>query len=387
MKIYMFPGQGSQAKGMGGELFDRFQDLTGKADRILGYSIKELCLDDPRAELGKTQFTQPALYVVNALSYYRKIEDGGAVPDFLAGHSLGEFNALLAAGCFDFETGLKLVQKRGELMGQVSGGAMAAVMNASREEIEARLKEHGLSKVYLANYNTPSQIVLSGLYEEIAEAEQIFQGGKLRYYPLATSGAFHSAFMRDAMAQFREFIEGFALAAPRIPVVANVTARPYQPDAIVDTLASQIASTVRWCESMQHLLALAAARGEAADFEELGNGDVLTRMAFTIKAQTPEHTLQGMLDVEQAPAADAGPGVASTPATAAIAAIAAMADVREKVAAWNKAFPVGTRVTSTVSDYDELETRSEAIVLFGHRAAVYMKGYNGYFDLNELAPA
>lgn len=389
MKIYMFPGQGSQAKGMGGELFDRFQHLTDKADRILGYSVKELCLDDPRDELGKTQFTQPALYVVNALSYYRKIEDGGARPDVLAGHSLGEFNALLAAECFDFETGLKLVQKRGELMGQVSGGAMAAVMNASREEIEARLKEHGLSNVYLANYNTPSQIVLSGLYEEIAQAEQIFTGGKLRYYPLATSGAFHSAFMREAMVQFRDYIQGFAFAAPRIPVIANVTARPYQPDTIVDTLSSQIASTVRWCESMQYLLARAIARGEALDFEELGNGDVLTRMAFTIKSQTPEQALQDILEAEKAPApaADQEPATATAPAIATIAQIAAMADVRDKVAAWNKTFPIGTRVTSTVSDYDELETRTEAIVLFGHRAAVYMKGYNGYFDLNELAPA
>ena len=111
MKVYMFPGQGSQSKGMGGDLFDRFKDMTEKADSILGYSIKELCLEDPRSELGKTQFTQPALYVVNALSYFSKIEEAGKAPDFVAGHSLGEFNALMAAQCFDFETGLKLVCK------------------------------------------------------------------------------------------------------------------------------------------------------------------------------------------------------------------------------------------------------------------------------------
>lgn len=389
MKIYMFPGQGSQSKGMGGDLFDRFKELTDKAGNILGYSIKELCLEDPRDELGKTQFTQPALYVVNALSYAKKIEDGGQMPDFVAGHSLGEFNALQAAQCFDFETGLKLVQKRGELMGQVRNGAMAAVMNASKEEIEEKLKARGLSNVYLANYNTPSQIVLSGLANEIAEAEELFQQGKMRYYPLATSGAFHSAFMRDAMVQFKEFIKGFQFAEPKIPVIANVTARPYKSETMLETLSSQIASTVRWAESMQYLLALGASKGEAVEFEELGNGDVLTRMAFTIKNQTPEAVLQEIIKKEKEPPVQASETTAGNEAAKKLdhSVIASLADVREKVAAWNKSYPIGTKVNSTAAGYGDLETRTEAIVLFGHRAAVYMKGYNGYFDLNELTPA
>lgn len=108
MKVFMFPGQGSQYRGMGGALFDDFKELTARADHVLGYSIKELCLEDPRRELNKTQFTQPALYVVNALCCLRKVQETGAKPDFLVGHSLGEFNALLAAECFDFETGLQL---------------------------------------------------------------------------------------------------------------------------------------------------------------------------------------------------------------------------------------------------------------------------------------
>jgi len=378
MKIYMFPGQGSQSKGMGAGLFDRFRHLTEQADAILGYSIRELCLDDPRDELGKTQFTQPALYVVNAMSYYARLEDAGRAPDVVAGHSLGEFNALLAAGCFDFETGLKLVRKRGELMGQVSGGAMAAVMNASKDEIEQRLRDAGLRNVYLANYNTPSQIVVSGLYDEIAQAEALFQEGKMRYYPLATSGAFHSAFMADAMAQFKDFIQGFAFSAPAIPVIANVTARPYAVETMVETLASQIASTVRWSESIQYLLAQGLARGEEAEFEELGNGDVLTRMVFTIKAQTPEPVLRAILEADDEPA--------QVPEPAHVAEPAAMS-VQDKVAAWNRSHRIGARVTSTVGGYDALETRTEAMVLFGHRAAVYMKGYNGYFDLDELVPA
>src|SRR4051812_36667715 len=129
-KAYVFPGQGSQRKGMGENLFDEFPELTKKADKILGYSIKELCLNDSDSKLNQTQYTQPALYVVNALSYQKKIKDEGKQPDYLAGHSLGEYNALQAAGIFSFEDGLKLVKKRGELMSQAKNGGMAAILNA-----------------------------------------------------------------------------------------------------------------------------------------------------------------------------------------------------------------------------------------------------------------
>jgi malonyl CoA-acyl carrier protein transacylase len=372
MKTYMFPGQGSQSKEMGGNLFDRFKELTDKADSILGYSIKQLCLEDPRNELGNTRFTQPALYVVNALSYLKKIEESGQMPDFLVGHSLGEFNALQAAQCFDFETGLKLVQKRGELMGQVSGGAMAAVLNATKAEIEETLKTNGLANVYLANYNTPSQIVLSGAVDEIAKLEKFFQQGTMRFYPLETSGAFHSAFMQDAMEQFKEYLKQFKFAQPKIAVIANVTARPYGHDAILETLSSQIANTVRWSESIQYLMALGASGGDAMEFEELGHGDVLTRLVLTIKMQTPEASLHQLIKEELS-----GENLEKI-------APAKNADAEAKVIAWNKKHPIGTKVKSSTMDYDHLETRTEAVVLFGHRAAVYMKGYNGYFDSDEL---
>ncbi len=382
MKIYMFPGQGSQAKGMGGELFDRFRDMTGQADAILGYSIKELCLEDPRGELGKTQFTQPALYTVNALSYFAKLEDGGGIPDFLAGHSLGEFDALMAAGCFDFETGLKFVQKRGALMGEVTGGGMAAVLNASKDEIEETLAAGGIADVYLANYNSPSQIVISGSAEQIAKAQPLFKKGKMRFYPLATSGAFHSRFMRDAMVQFGEYLQGFEFSAPKIPVIANVTARPYEAGKLLETLSSQIASTVQWSGSVQYLLALALARsrGKGAEFEELGHGDVLTKLVETIRRQTPDDVLDGFFPAQQA-AGSANTSNVDAPAAAPTNVAA------EKVRSWNVRHPVGTRVKSTIMDDGELETRTEAVLLFGHRAAVYMKGYNGYFDLEEVVPA
>jgi malonyl CoA-acyl carrier protein transacylase len=373
MKTYMFPGQGSQSKEMGAGLFERFPELTARADAILGYSIRELCMEDPRDELGKTQFTQPALYVVNALSYFAKLEEEGA-PDFLAGHSLGEFNALMAAGCFDFDTGLRLVQKRGELMSAISGGAMAAIVNASSEHIAEVLKANGLNNVYMANFNAPLQTVISGLHAEVAAAEPHFQmQGKMRFYPLATSGAFHSAYMAEAMAQFRVFLQDVPFAPPTIPVLANVTARPYDSAAMLDTLASQIASTVRWSDSMQYLMALAHVRGVTPEFIECGHGDVLTRLAFTIKTQTPQAALESFIathlpeHVQAAPAAPAG----------------ALA----KVNAFRQRFPVGSKLKSSSGNYGELETRTEPLVLFGHRAAVYMKGYKGYFDIDELSAA
>lgn len=375
MKTYMFPGQGSQAKEMGANLFDSYPDLTAKADAILGYSIKELCLQDPHGELGKTQFTQPALYVVNALSYFRMVEEQG-VPDFLIGHSLGEFNALMAAGCFDFETGLRLVQKRGELMSRISGGGMAAVVNATKEQIAETLKANGLNNIYMANFNAPLQTVLSGLHEEISRAEKFFQKkGKIRYYPLATSGAFHTVYMKDAMEEFRKFLKDIPFSAPAIPVISNVTARPYQADAVLDTLSSQIANTVRWFESVQYLMALAHQRGETPVFVECGHGDVLARLALTIKSQTPE------ADIVQFIHDNLSGGEAMKPVSA------QFGSAEEKVLAWKKRYPVGSRMKSSIAGYEILETRTEPVVLFGHRAAVYMKGYNGYFDLDELAPA
>jgi malonyl CoA-acyl carrier protein transacylase len=295
LKTYLFPGQGSQSKGMGAGLFERFPELVAVADDILGYSIRTLCLEDPDNLLNKTQFTQPALYVVNALSYASRVTQSGA-PDFLAGHSLGEFNALLAAGCFDFATGLRLVRKRGELMGQTQGGSMAAILNASAEQIAGILSANGLTNVCMANFNTPLQTVISGPREAVASASQHFQMvGKMRFYPLATSGAFHSYYMRDAMEQFRAYLKDVQFVAPAIPVLANVTGRPYQGGAILDTLASQIANTVRWCDSIQYLLALAQQRGVAPQFVECGHGDVLTRMVAMIQAQTPQVELERAL--------------------------------------------------------------------------------------------
>lgn len=385
MKTYMFPGQGSQARGMGGELFDEFPELTAKADEVLGYSIKELCLTDPRKELGKTQFTQPALFVVNALSYYKRVKDNGA-PDFLAGHSLGEFNALLAAECFDFETGVKLVKKRGELMSQATEGAMAAIVNATREQIEAKLAEKGLDKVDIANCNTPMQTVISGPTADIAACQDIFNFDKVMYVPLNTSGAFHSRLMIPAAQKFEAFLKKRKFSKPKIPVIANLTAQPYPDNAVIEYLSKQIHSSVLWSDSIHYLMSLSA----DMEFVEVGHGDVLAKMILKIKQ------LAAKAAPAPAPAAPvakseavAAPAPVPTPKSAEPVGTGAdrFAAAERKVAEWNSRHPVGTRVRWLSMAQDELATRTPAVVLFGHRAAVYMEGFNGYFDLDELSVA
>lgn len=393
MKAYIFPGQGSQARGMGGDLFDAYPEMTVIADDVLGYSIKQLCLEDARDELNSTQFTQPALFVVNALSYRRRLEETGAAPDYLAGHSLGEFNALLAASCFDFATGLQLVRKRGELMSQASGGGMAAIINATKDQIEAILQDNGLSNIDLANFNAPKQIAISGAAEEIEKAAKLFNGDML-FFPLKTSGAFHSRLMRPSQNKFKSFLKDFTLVDPQIPVIANVTARPYKDGQVAATLTKQIASSVRWTESVEYLLQLAHDRGEEAEIEEIGHGNVLTKLVRTIRQQVANSGAQreaangkaAAEPVSAEPAAKAAQ-VASTTIVATLPPQPVVkGNAAEKVRAWNSRYPIGTRVQSVMKGYGELETSSEATVLFGHRAAVYMKGYNGYFDLDEVTP-
>lgn len=279
MKTFVFPGQGSQQKGMGGNLFQEFKELTGIADGVLGYSIEKLCLEDPEQQLGKTHYTQPALFTVNAFAYLRAVH-AGKKPDYLAGHSLGEYNALFAAGAFDFETGLKLVQKRGALMSQASGGGMAAVIGLSAERVEDVITQNNLKTIGIANYNSPSQIVISGPRADLEQVNAFFESAGGRYIPLNVSGAFHSRHMHDAKIEFEKYIDGFAFSPLVIPVISNVSARPYKPEDVKQNLADQITHSVKWTESIRYLMG----RGEM-EFEEVGPGNVLTKLIQTIKKE------------------------------------------------------------------------------------------------------
>jgi malonyl CoA-acyl carrier protein transacylase len=281
MTTYLFPGQGSQSKGMGAGLFEQFPELTAQADEILGYSIAQMCLIDEAAQLGCTEITQPALFVVNALTYFNAIKSAPNQPHYLAGHSLGEYNALLAAEVFDFATGLKLVMQRGLLMSQTTHGAMAAVVGLSAEKIEALCAEHGLNDMCVANYNSNNQLVLSGDREEISQALILCKAAGAKIAKLLNvSGAFHSPLMQQAQDAFADFLQPFDFAAPKIPVIANVSAQPYPQDSesIKKLLITQITSPVRWVASIQYLFA----RGEDV-FEEIGPGTVLTGLMKRIK--------------------------------------------------------------------------------------------------------
>jgi len=363
MKAIMFPGQGSQFPGMGKDLFLNFPEQVKMSNSVLGYDIEELCVNDPGSHLNQTQYTQPALYVVNHLSYLMYLRDGNTLPQFLLGHSLGEYNALLAAGSFDFETGLRLVQKRGELMSRAIGGGMAAVLNVTKDRVFEILNLNGLIDIDLANYNAPHQIVLSGPKSEMAKAESFFlQQPDCQFIPLNTSGAFHSRAMKGPEAEFAEFIRQFEFSEPSIPVIANATGKPYSGN-IAETLASQISNSVLWLDSVGYILKAAFLAGNEVEFVESGAGFVLTRMVDHIK----EYKLKE-----------------SSALNASVSSVDENLSPEQQADLWNRNFPIGTSVRSTTHDYGELKTRTKALPLFGHRCAVYMEGYNGYFDTNEL---
>jgi trans-AT polyketide synthase/acyltransferase/oxidoreductase domain-containing protein len=272
--IFVFPGQGSQSAGMGGELFDQFPELVKQTDEVLGCSIKDLCLNDPDKRLGQTDYTQPALYIVNALTYLSKTENSELRPDFVAGHSLGEYNALFAAGVFDFITGLKLVQRRGQIMVKVTGGGMAAVIGMQPDKIKQVLKDASFESIDIANLNSPKQTVISGRKEDIDAVKTVFEDAGVRLFiPLKVSGAFHSRYMQEAQNEFADFLKSFEFQPVQIPVIANFTAAPYQDTETVNNMVQQISSPVRWVESIQYLK-----QQPEPEFEEVGPGNVLTKL-------------------------------------------------------------------------------------------------------------
>ncbi len=279
MIAYVFPGQGSQHIGMGIGLFSRFKDLTKIADNILGYSIEALCLEDPDNKLSQTEFTQPALYIVNAFNYMAACLDNPVQPAYVAGHSLGEYNALLAARAFDFETGLKMVKKRGEVMALAKEGGMAAVIGIKEEEIRRIIHEEGLDNLDIANLNAPRQVVLSGPRQDIHKAKPIFEANGCRLYiVLKVGGAFHSRMMHAGMQKYSEFIAPYRFGDLKLPVIANVSARPYQSDQIKTMLINQITHSVRWTESILYML-----NKGVREFIEIGPGKVLRGLIKSIK--------------------------------------------------------------------------------------------------------
>lgn len=262
---WVFPGQGSQAVGMGADLAEVAAARFAEAQEILGWSVLDVCQNEDK--LSSTLYTQPGLYVVECI-LADLLGEKGQQPDVVAGHSLGEYSALYAAGVFDFAAGLRLVKHRAELMSQASSGTMAALMGFKRDELEAKLA--ATEGVVLANDNHASQVVISGTPEAV---DSIMNEVKSkRAVKLNVSGAFHSPLMADAAEAFEDMLSKTPFSNAKIPVMSNVEPTPEtDADILKQRLQQQITGSVRWREISLNLAAL-----EMASVVEVGPGKVLT---------------------------------------------------------------------------------------------------------------
>lgn len=277
----MIPGQGSQFRGMGQDVFPRYPGLTRFASELLGYDLAALCRDDPDGLLADTAYTQPALFFVNALHLFERERREERAADHFLGHSLGEYNALLAAGVFDLETGLRIVRRRAELMAGAVGGGMTAVMNTSEDRLARMFAEGGVEGVDIAAFNTDAQLVVAASGPVLGAAHETLRNRGVRFVPLRVGGAFHSRYMEPARREFAAFLEGFTFHEPRVPVISNVTARPHESRALRERLAEQLVRPVRWTDSIRYLMSLDG----PLEYQEVGGKD-LTRMVEHIRSAT-----------------------------------------------------------------------------------------------------
>ena len=291
-KAYLFPGQGSQFPGMGKALYERSaeaREMMDKADEILGFPIMDIMFGEDSEALKATRVTQPAIFIHSVVLARCS---GLETPAMVAGHSLGEFSALAAAGAMDFEDALRLVAVRASAMQKCCEqvpGTMAAVINLPAETVE-EICASCTGIVVAANYNSDGQIVISGEAEAIAEAcAKMKEAGAKRALPLSVSGAFHSPLMEPARLELAEAIDKTPFRAPVCPVYQNVTALPStDPEVIKDNLLRQLTSPVRWTQTIRNMVA------DGADsFLEIGPGTVLQGL---VKRIAPEVENQGIAE-------------------------------------------------------------------------------------------
>lgn len=294
-KAFVFPGQGAQFVGMGKDLYETnplAKELFDKANEVLGFDITSIMFDGTADELKQTKVTQPAVFLHSVIS---ALCMGGAfAPDMVAGHSLGEFSALVAAGALTFEDGLRLVHTRALAMQkacEVAPGTMAAIIglpDTKVEEVCAEVSTDG-NVVIPANYNCPGQLVISGNVDAInAACDKLKAEGAKRALPLPVSGAFHSPLMQPAKDELQSAIESTTFNAPKCPVYQNVDAKPYtDPDTIKANLIAQLTSSVRWTATVENMIA-----DGAEDFTECGPGKALQGMIGRINKNVSVHGIQ-----------------------------------------------------------------------------------------------
>ncbi len=299
---FVFPGQGAQAVGMGQDAYrenEASKQIFERADAVLGFKLSELIFQGPEQQLKQTIHTQPALLTAS-IALFEAFRDAGVRPDYLAGHSLGEYSALVVAGALSFEDAVKTVRQRGEFMEQAvpSGiGGMAAVLGADRDRLRqlCLTLSADFGPVEPANLNCPGQIVVSGTREGVqALAERGREAGAKRVIPLEVSGPFHSSLMKPAAEKLSAVLAGLPMRDASVPVIANVTSRPAErADDIRRLLTEQVCSPVLWEDSIVWMIE------QGVDtFYEIGSGSVLTGLIKKIDRGVSVFSLNSLAAID-----------------------------------------------------------------------------------------